>query len=57
MILWTVIFAGILVWRGFSLKNKKTLAIYAGVGSVGLILMVLYGFRILPRLAEVLTGY
>ena len=55
MILWTGIFAGVLIRRGFSVKNKKTLAIYAGVGSVGLILMVLYGFRILPRLAELVT--
>ena len=57
MTVWIVVFAGILLWRGFSVKNKKTLAVYAGVGSIGIVLMCLYAARLLPRLAELLTGY
>ena len=57
MKLWIVLFAGVLLWRGFAVKNKKTLAVYAGVGGVGLVLLCLYAARILPRLAELLTGY
>ena len=57
MTLWIAVFAGILLWRGFSVKHKKTLAVYASVGGVGILLMCLYAARLLPRVAELLTGY
>lgn len=57
MRVWIAVFAGILLWKGFSVRNKKTLAVYAGVGSVGILLLCLYDARILPRVAELLTGW
>ena len=57
MTLWIAVFAGILLWKGFLIGNKKTLAVYAGVGILGMLLMCLYAARILPRFAEMLVGY
>ena len=57
MTLWIAVFAGILLWKGFLIENKKTLAVYAGVGILGMLLMCLYAARILPRFAEMLVGY
>jgi len=57
MILWICVFSGILIWKGCNICNKKTLALYAGVGGIGILILCLYAAGVLPRLTEVLMGY
>lgn len=57
MTLWILIYTGLLIWKAFSIHDKRTLVLYLATACIGIALIYLYAARILPRFAELVTGW